>query len=94
MRRVKKKNPHAELLLEQPQDPEEWLKEGNSGSEYDRCPSFLIWPETQEMIKDLKLTTTRFDQGAVGAGTPKPTAVVSDVQEIQCFEGFESEEEG
>eukprot|EP00434_Breviolum_minutum_P014564 symbB.v1.2.012841.t1/scaffold887.1/size155094/8 len=90
MRRVKKKNPRAELLLEQPQDPEEWLKEGNSGSEYDRCPSFLIWPETQEMIKDLKLTTTRFDQGAVGAGTPKPTAVVSDVQEIQCFEGLKA----
>jgi len=36
------------------------------------------------------LTTTCFDQGAVGAGTPKPTSAIRDVQEIQCFEGLKA----
>lgn len=84
-------NANAELLLEWPQDPEEWLKRENSNDEQDRCPSFLAWPETEEMIKDLKLTTTCFDQNAVGAGTPKPTSVIRDVQEIQCFEGLKAQ---
>ena len=87
MRYVKKKNPKAKLVLEQPQDPEEWREKRE---DEEACPSFLVWPETCETVEQLKLVTTRFEQGTVGAATPKPTAVINNVHELQALEGLKA----
>ena len=80
MRRVKLMNPNAEILLEQPQDPREWAQDGT------HCPTFLIWPETQAMIRDLQLREVRVNQGRMGHATTKPTTLVTDIPEVHALE--------
>ena len=66
MRRVKRQRSDAEVMLEQPQDPREWADWAKD------CPSFLVWPETQQLIADLNLSVVRINQGNMGHVTAKP----------------------
>lgn len=64
---ARQSNPNLQVLIEQPQEPEEWavgemaLKRPGEG-----FPSFLAWPETRDLIRDLGLKTVRLDQGSLG----------------------------
>ena len=80
MRRVKRKNPEAEVLLEQPQDPKEWASWAGE------CPSFLVWPETKQLVRDLSLNEVRISQGEMGHATNKPTTLITDIPEIEALE--------
>ena len=46
-----------EALIEQPQDPLEWK------DEKEPYPTFTKWPETKQVMEDLKMQTTRINQG-------------------------------
>ena len=80
MRQVKRQRPDAELLLEQPQDPEEWASWAPD------CPSFLVWPETRQLVSDLELCEVRVNQGKMGHATKKPTTLITDVPEVKQLE--------
>ena len=76
MRRVKRSNDKAEVMLEQPQDPAEWHNDGAS------CPSFLQWPETRQFIEDFNLHEVRICQGDMGHQSEKPTTLITDMFEV------------
>ena len=84
MRRVKHRNQEAEVMLEQPQDPQEWCPWAKE------CPTFLNWPETRSTIQALSLTEVRFCQGGIGHATPKPTTLATDMPELLELEGIKS----
>ena len=50
-------------------------------------PSYLSWPETQEICRVLQLQRNSFDQGALGHDNVKPTTVLSDMPEIADLHG-------
>ena len=93
MRKVKKFNPRALVALEQPQDPWEWLGEGESVNK-EECPSFLNWPETHQLKEDLGLKEVRLCQGGLGHSTSKPTTILTDMAEVQLLEGVQGERSG
>lgn len=86
MEKVKHHNARAELLLEQPADPEEWCAKGKG------CPSFTTWPETIEAINHLQLHEVRCDQGAIGHSTRKPTVFYTDMKEVMALQGLKQQE--
>eukprot|EP00435_Cladocopium_sp_Y103_P022093 s4393_g5.t1 len=88
MRRVSERNPSAEVLVEQPQDPEEWLPNA------EECPSFLVWPETEKTIQDLKLNKVVFCQGEVGHQTDKPTTLLTTIPELKELDGLNKKTKG
>ena len=84
MRRMKQRNEEAEVMLEQPQDPQEWCSKAKE------CPTFLNWPETRRTIKDLGLMEVKFCQGGVGHATAKPTTLATDMPELLELNGIKS----
>ena len=70
-----------ETLIEQPQDPWEWK------DEKEPYPTFTKWPETKQVMKDLKMHTTRVNQGGLGHPTVKPTALLNSIKEVQVLDG-------
>ena len=86
MEKVKHHNARAELLLEQPADPEEWCAKGKG------CPSFTTWPETIEAINHLQLHEVRCDQGAIGHSARKPTVLYTDMKEVMALQGLKQQE--
>lgn len=77
MKLVKQANPQAEVMVEQPSDPAEWQ------TQVQDCPTFLVWPETAQVMKELQLTPVKFCQGSMGHPTAKPTTILTDVRELQ-----------
>eukprot|EP00435_Cladocopium_sp_Y103_P069220 s75_g32.t3 len=73
---VKRANPQAEVMAEQPRDPDKWQ------TQIHNCPTFLVWPETQQVIQDLQLSAIKFCQGRMGHQTSKPTTVLTDIPEL------------
>lgn len=76
----------TKYFLEQPRDPEEWIKEEDT-PEYG-APSFTVWPETQWLIEQLDLRVSRIDQGALGHPVRKPTALISNLEEVAELDGL------
>ena len=76
MRKVKRVNPSAMVMLEQPQDPAEWTERGQD------CPTFLNWPETKQLICDYALQEVRINQGDFGHTSVKPTTLITDMPEV------------
>ena len=89
IREVLKKNPQASIVLEQPRDPQEWRPQ--DGGEQ---PSFLRWPETRQLVRDCELFEAKFDQGALGHKTRKPTTVVSNLEEVKSLHGMRATQKG
>ena len=89
IREVLKKRPDAAVVLEQPQDPAEWQKDGDAEE-----PSFLVWPETRQLVEDFNLKEAKFDQGAVGHRTCKPTTVITNLDEVMQLHGMKSQRRG
>ena len=89
IRQARKGNPELQVLIEQPQDPEEWAV-GEMALERPKegFPSFLAWVETKDLIRDLNLTTVRLDQGSLGHATRKPTSLVTNIEMIQAMDGM------
>ena len=79
-------NPKAETPIEQPEDPELWLP-ASKPRPPTGFPSYLSWPETQEICRILQLQRNSFDQGALGHDNVKPTTVLSDMKEITELHG-------
>ena len=73
--------PPLETLIEQPQDPCEWK------DEKEPYPTFTKWPETKRVMEDLKMNTTRINQGGLGHPTVKPTALLNSIKEVQALNG-------
>ena len=61
--KARKRNPQLQVMVEQPQDPMEWKGVEKGRSEH---PSFLVWPETKQMVRNVGLETVRLDQGRLG----------------------------
>ena len=80
MTMVKKMNPEAELLIEQPQDPREWTGRRD-------VPTYLNWPETERAISELQLSKVTVDQGALGHQRRKPTALLTTIEEVKKLDG-------
>ena len=79
-------NRNTKYFLEQPLDPEEWIKEGDRPTV--GAPSFTAWPETEWLIKELSLFKSKFEQGALGHPVPKPTVGISNLEEVQQLDGL------
>ena len=77
----------VQFLLEQPQDPWEWK---DQEEEY---PSFTVWPETEEVMRQLELHRTRVHQGALGHSTMKPTVFITDLPEVRALDGLQVAED-
>ena len=84
-------NPRSRLVLEQPQDPEEWKERV---PDQDPFPSFMAWEETQAMMRDLNMKMVRMHQGALGHDTMKPTMVVTNAQYVMALDGLRMKNEG
>ena len=89
IREVRRRNKQAAILIEQPMDPLEWAPPGSC-----KPPSFLCWPETRELIRDLSLTEVKFDQGSLGHRTRKPTTVITDLPQVVELQGKRSSSPG
>ena len=85
-RLAKENKPEAELMLEQPLDPHAWM-EPNKIPE-GGLPSFMIWPEAVNTFKDLGLAVVALDQGSLGHATRKPTALATNISEVQQLHGL------
>ena len=82
-----RKNKKLQALVEQPRDPSEWCFKFKGQDEGEsKPPSFLRWPETKKIQKELKLKAIHFEQGALGHPRPKPTTVLSSVPETWCLQ--------
>eukprot|EP00434_Breviolum_minutum_P009527 symbB.v1.2.008386.t2/scaffold525.1/size192214/11 len=79
-------NRNTKYFLEQPLDPEEWIKEGDCPTL--GAPSFTVWPETEWLIKELSLSKSKFEQGALGHPVPKPTVGISNLEEVRQLNGL------
>lgn len=79
-------NRNTKYFLEQPLDPEEWIKEGDRPTL--GAPSFTAWPETEWLIKELSLSKSKFEQGALGHPVPKPTVGISNLEEVRQLDGL------
>ena len=88
MKKVRKHNPQADLLTEQPQDPQEWCQWAKD------CPTFLQWPETKSIVKDLKLQEVRLCQGGLGHSTMKPTTLLTTSEDLEELEGAGGQHKG
>ena len=85
MMRVQAANGRAEVMVEQPRDPEEWKDRAKGQPPY---PTFLSWPETRMVKKHLGMTEVRLDQGALGHRTVKPTTILTTIPEVQVLDGL------
>lgn len=85
---AKEANQSVECGVEQPQDPAEW--KNIPDQQLELYPSFTVWPETQVVIDALELTKVRFDQGALGHQTRKPTTMITNIPEIMTLHGLTS----
>jgi len=83
----KTQHPTARNLIEQPQDPNEWKEPDQELGLY---PSFLQWEETVKVALALGLKASRVEQGALGHPTIKPTALMSDLEEIRALDGLKA----
>ena len=79
------KNPLAEVLLEQPRDPNLWKHDLP-----EVAPSFLRWPETKSMADRWKWQWIQIDQGALGHETRKPSTFLTTVPEVIQLQGLQS----
>lgn len=79
----------SQFALEQPLDPEEWVREEELPT--GGAPSFMVWRETKETMEALGLRMVRLDQGALGHETRKPTMVATNVVEVQQLDGLKSD---
>ena len=78
----------AEYLVEQPLDPQEWWsKEVPEAG----LPSFMVWEESTKVFEELNLSIVRLEQGALGAATPKPTMLATNVSEVEQLDGLKSD---
>ena len=76
----------TKYFLEQPLDPEEWIKKEDTPEL--GAPSFTVWPETEWVAKQLELRKSRIDQGALGHPVRKPTVLLSNLEEIAELDGL------
>lgn len=83
MKKVKRKNEEADLLVEQPADPQSWKKDG------DQQPTFL---ETEDMEELLKMFRVELDQGAVAHMIRKPTVLLTTMEPFRDLHGLRMEE--
>ena len=51
-------------------------------------PSFLRWPETQKIKKELELKSLHLAHGALGHSRPKPTALLSSIPATWSLQGL------
>ena len=79
------KKPLAEVLLEQPRDPNLWKQDLP-----EVAPSFLRWPETRSMADRWKWQWIQIDQGALGHETRKPSTFLTTVPEVIQLQGLQS----
>ena len=76
-----------QALIEQPRDPNLWCP--NVGTS--KYPSFLRWPETKLVARNLDLDQVQVDQGRLQHATKKPTTLLSSVPELkQLHEMYET----
>ena len=85
MHLVQVKNPLAEVLLEQPRDPNLWKQDLP-----EVAPSFLRWPETKSMADRWEWQWIQIDQGALGHETRKPSTLLTTVPEVIQLQGLQS----
>ena len=79
-------NPAMKCVVESPQDPNQWCKSLDQ-----EVPSFWKWPETLHMARLLGLDFINLQQGALGHQTPKPTTLMSNLEEIKQLHGLKDE---
>lgn len=77
-------NPMMKCLVESPQDPNQWCKSLDT-----EVPSFWKWPETLHMARLLNLSLANLQQGALGHQTPKPTTLMTNIEEVKQLHGLE-----
>ena len=77
-------NPMMKCLVESPQDPNQWCKSLDT-----QVPSFWKWPETLHMARLFNLSLVNLQQGALGHQTPKPTTLMTNIEEIKQLHGLE-----
>ena len=88
---AKRWNKGVKFLLEQPEDPIQWMSAEKLGVS---PPSFLCWPETAQVVKLLGLNRVSIDQGALGHKTRKPTALITSMDKISALDGLRSQKAG
>ena len=76
-------NPAMKCVVESPQDPNQWCK-----SLDEEMPSFWKWPETLHIARLLGLDLINLRQGALGHRTPKPTTLMSNLEEVKQLHGL------
>ena len=77
-------NDDVECTIEQPRDPAEW----KGDVDLDKMPSFLVWEETQQAVKRLRLKKVTLDQGALGHVSRKPTCLLTRSPELLALDGL------
>ena len=85
MVQAQRKRPGVRLLLEQPNDPQDWLQSTADGQP---APSFLAWKEAEVVRRMLGLELVEVDQGALGHATRKPTALLTNMKAVQKVKGL------
>ena len=71
------------LVVENPQDPDEYV---DDGKEY---PSFWEWEETEGFLtRQTDMFKIRIDQGALGHQRPKPTTLLTNMEQMKELEGI------
>lgn len=82
--------PDGEYLMEQPRDPEEWCNGGGKDEKpKDGYPSFMVWPESVRIMKELRMEIARIDQGSLGHQTRKPTMLATNIAEVMEIDGLQ-----
>ena len=76
-------NPAMKCVVESPQDPNQWCKSLDG-----EMPSFWKWPETLHIARLLGLDLINLRQGALGHRTPKPTTLMSNLEEVKQLHGL------
>ena len=71
-----------QALVEQPRDPAEWKAGG------EECPSFTIWEETLQVMKEVNLEKLTLNQGDLGHVTTKPTCLLTNIPELHGLEEY------
>ena len=88
MIQARRRRTDVRVLLEQPRDPEEWLRGTTDGLP---APSFLAWKETTVVTQMLGLQRVILEQGALGHTTRKPTTLVTNMTEVKKMHGLRFE---
>ena len=81
MRLAKRYNEDVLLFLEQPRDPEAWIR--NSRKPERGYPSFMVWPETVETMQVLQRDKVEKDQGCLGHSTVKPSTFYTNAEGVK-----------